>query len=82
MALAARPASSFYLGLERASGVWCTDWDGQGGDPNLLFNDAYNSPLISDDRQLLRPRFGYPNVGPDYSIAGCTPGVPIPVPAS
>ncbi len=75
------PASSFYLGLERATGVWCTDWDGQGGDPNLLFNDAYDSPLITDDRRLLRPRFGYPNVGPDYSIAGCTPGVPIPVPA-
>ncbi len=76
------PASSFYLGLERASGVWCTDWDSQGGDPNRLFNDAYNSPLITDDRRLLRPRFGYPNVGPDYSIAGCTPGIPIPVPAS
>jgi hypothetical protein len=76
------PASSFYLGLDRATGVWCTDWDGQGGDPNLLFNDAYSSPLITDDRRLLRPRFGYPNVGPDYSIAGCTPGVPIPVPAS
>lgn len=76
------PASSFYLGLDRATGVWCTDWDSQGGDPNLLFNDAYNSPLITHDRRLLRPRFGYENVGPDYSIAGCTPGVAVPVPAS
>ena len=45
-------------------------------------NKMADSPLISDDRQLLRPRRGYQNVGPDYSIAGCTPGVPIPVPAS
>ena len=71
------PESSFYLGLERATGVWCTDWDGQGGDPNLLFNDAYDSPLITDSRRLLRPRFGYGKVGPDVAIAGCTPGVPL-----
>lgn len=76
------PGSSFFLGLDRATGVWCTDWDGQGGDPNLLFNDAYGSPLITGDRQLLRPRFGYPNVGPDFSIAGCTPGVEIPASGS
>lgn len=71
------PASSFYVGLSEATGVWCTDWDGQGGDPNLLFNDAYNSPLITDDARFLWPRFGYENVGPDYSIGGCTPGVPV-----
>jgi len=71
------PDSSFYVGLSEATGVWCTDWDGQGGDPNLLFNDAFNSPLITSNRRLLRPRFGYPNVGPDFSIGGCTPGVPV-----
>lgn len=71
------PASSFYVGLSVATGVWCTDWDGQGGDPNLLFNDAYNSPLITDDQRFLRPRFGYENVGPNFSIGGCTPGVPV-----
>lgn len=69
------PASSFYIGLEQADGVWCTDWDGQGGDPNRLFDDAYTSPLITSDRRLLLPRLGYPNVGADYLIAGCTPGV-------
>ncbi|MEM7217050.1 MAG: hypothetical protein AAF515_01705 [Pseudomonadota bacterium] len=66
--------SVFYDGLDRATGVWCTDWDGQGSDPNLLFNDAYNSPLITDNRTLLRPRFGYENVGPAFSIGGCVPG--------
>ena len=71
------PASSFFVGLDRATGVWCTDWDGQGGDPNRLFDDAYASPLITSDRRLLRPRNGYPNVGSDIVIAGCTPGVPI-----
>lgn len=71
------PASSFYIGLDIATGVWCTNWDGQMGDPNLLFNDAYNSPLITDDRRLLRPRFDYANVGPDFAIAGCTPGLGI-----
>ena len=71
------PSSSFYVDLEEATGVWCTDWDGQGGDPNLLFNDAYTSPLITDDRKLLRPRFDYGNVGPNFSIGGCTPGVPV-----
>ncbi len=71
------PSSSFFIGLDIASGVWCTDWDSQQGDPNMLFNDAYQSPLISSDRTLLRPRFRYPNVGPDFSIGGCTPGVPV-----
>ena len=71
------PEASFYIGLDQATGVWCTDWDGQGGDPNLLFNDAYTSPLITEDRRFLRPRFGYENVGPDFSIGGCTPGVPV-----
>ena len=71
------PASSFYVGLSEATGVWCTDWDGQGGDPNRLFNDAYNSPLITDDARFLWPRYGYENAGPNYSIGGCTPGVPV-----
>lgn len=71
------PESSFYIGLDSATGVWCTNWDGQGGDPNLLFNDAYNSPLITEDQKLLNPRFAYPNVGPNFSIAGCTPGVSV-----
>jgi hypothetical protein len=72
------PASSFFVGLDDATGVWCTDWDGQGGDPNLLFDDAYDSPLITGDQRLLRPRFGYGNVGPDFAIAGCTPGLAVP----
>ena len=71
------PASSFHVGLTVADGVWCTDWDGQGGDPNRLFDDAYTSPLITDARRLLRPRNGYPEVGPDFTIGGCTPGVPV-----
>jgi len=71
------PNSSFYLGLERATGVWCTDWDSQMGDPNMLFNDAFTSPLITSDRRFLRPRFGYENVGSNFSIGGCTPGVPV-----
>lgn len=71
------PASSFYIGLDTATAVWCTDWDGQDSDPNMLFNDAYNSPLITSNRRLLRPRFGYENVGPDFAIAGCTPGITI-----
>lgn len=71
------PESSFYVGLSEATGVWCTDWDGQGGDPNLLFNDAFSSPLITSNRRFLRPRFGYANVGPDFSIGGCTPGVSV-----
>ena len=71
------PTSSFYVGLSEATGVWCTDWDGQGGDPNALFNDAYNSPLITSNWRLLRPRWGYPNVGSHFRIGGCAPGVPV-----
>ncbi len=70
------PLSTFSISLERATGVWCTDWDGQMGVPNLLFNDAYNSPLITGDRRFLRPRFGYQNVGPNFSIDGCVPASP------
>lgn len=70
-------SSSFYIGLDTVTGVWCTDWDSQMGDPNLLFNDAYNSPLITNDRRFQRPRNGYENVGPDFSIGGCTPGVAV-----
>lgn len=71
------PASAFYIGLDVATAVWCTDWDSQESDPNMLFNDAYNSPLITSDRRLLRPRFGYDNVGADFAIVGCTPGITI-----
>ena len=71
------PGSSFFIGLDRATGVWCTDWDSQGSDPNRLFDDAYSSPLITSDRRFLRPRNRYENVGADYVIAGCTPGVSI-----
>ncbi|MEN7342983.1 MAG: hypothetical protein AAAFM81_08555 [Pseudomonadota bacterium] len=70
------PFSSFFIGLDIATGVWCTDWDGQMSDPNLLFNDAYNSPLITSSRKLAQPRFGYPNVG-QFDIGGCTPGVAV-----
>lgn len=70
------PSSSFFVGLQIATGVWCTDWDGQMSIPNLLFNDAYTSPLITDDQSLLRPRSGYPNVGL-FNIAGCTPGISV-----
>lgn len=70
------PSSSFYIGLDIATGVWCTNWDGQNSDPNMLFNDAYNSPLITSNWRLLQPRFGYPNAG-QYSIAGCTPGAEV-----
>lgn len=68
------PSSSFFIGLDIATAVWCTDWDGQMSIPNLLFNDAYNSPLITTDLSLMEPRSGYPNVG-QFSIGGCTPGV-------
>ncbi len=71
------PASTFYIALDTASGIWCTDWDSQNGDPNMLFNDAYNSPLITSDRRFLRPRFDYANVGPQFAIAGCVPGLPV-----
>ena len=67
------PLSTFSIGLERATGVWCTDWDGQMSVPNLLFNDAYTSPLITSASRFLRPRFGYQNVGPDFLIDGCNP---------
>ncbi|MEM6638769.1 MAG: hypothetical protein AAF610_02610 [Pseudomonadota bacterium] len=70
------PSSSFFIGLDIATGVWCTDWDSQMSDPNLLFNDAYTSPLITTDNRLLHPRFGYTNVGL-FSIGGCTPGVDV-----
>ncbi len=71
------PASSFFISLDIATGVWCTNWDGQGGDPNRLFNDAYNSPLITDDKRLLNSSVTYPNVGPDFAIPGCVPGLPV-----
>jgi hypothetical protein len=69
------PESSFFIGLDHATGVWCTDWDSQDSDPNRLFNDAYNSPFITSDARFLRPRNGYENVGPDFAIGGCTPGL-------
>ncbi|MEL7486405.1 MAG: hypothetical protein AAGJ87_04200 [Pseudomonadota bacterium] len=65
--------SSFSIGLETATGVWCTDWDGQMSVPNLLVDDAYASPLITENARLLRPRFGYDNVGPNFEIPGCNP---------
>ena len=71
------PASTFYISLETATGVWCTNWDGQGGIPNALFNDAYNSPLITMDGTFLAPKNGYPNVGPDFEIGGCVAGIPV-----
>ena len=46
-------------------------------DPNMLFNDAYDSPLITSDRKFLRPRNGYENVGTDFPIGGCVPGIPV-----
>ena len=67
--------STFFQSLEEATGVWCTDWDGQMSIPNLLFNDAFTSPLITSFRKFLRPRFGYENVGPDFPIVGCKAGV-------
>ena len=70
------PSSSFFVGLDIATGVWCTDWDGQMSIPSLLFNDAYTSPLITSDFRLFLPRFGYPNVG-QFDIGGCTPGVSV-----
>ena len=73
------PESTFYKGLDQSTGVWCTNWDGQEGDPNMLFNDAYNSPLITSDQKFLNPRYGYPNAGPFYEIGGCTPGIPVDV---
>ena len=72
------PSSTFFVSLDEVDGVWCTDWDGQGGDPNRLFNDAYTSPLITDNRSFTRPRFGYDNIGDDIAIPGCTPGLAIP----
>ncbi len=70
------PTSTFYLGLDRADGVWCTNWDAPpASDVDALFADGYNAPLITDDRRLLRPRNGYENVGSDVVIPGCTPGV-------
>lgn len=71
------PASSFYVSLAEASGVWCTDWDAAGPDPNNLFNDAYNSPLITDERRFYFPRFDYWNIDFDIELPGCTPGIPI-----
>jgi hypothetical protein len=73
------PASSFYVSLDEASGVWCTDWDAASPDPNNLFNDAYNSPLITkaNEERFLSPRFGYENVGSEIEFPGCTPGIPI-----
>lgn len=70
------PLSTFSISLDRATGVWCTDWDAQMSIPDLLFNDAYNSPLITSARRFLRPRFGYQNVGPGFSIDGCVPATP------
>ncbi|MEL6363160.1 MAG: hypothetical protein AAFR21_19010 [Pseudomonadota bacterium] len=69
------PASSFYIGLETASGVWCTNWDGQMSIPNMLFDNAYTSPLITTFRKFLRPRFDYENVGAGtgFLIDGCVP---------
>lgn len=71
------PGSTFFDGLGESTGVWCTDWDGQEGDPNRLFNDAYTSPLITSSRRLLNPGLGYENVGPDFAIAGCVPGLAV-----
>ncbi|MFT6270306.1 MAG: hypothetical protein ACJAVV_003140 [Alphaproteobacteria bacterium] len=69
--------STVYISLEQATGVWCTNWDGQDSDPNRLFNDAYTSPLITDFGRSYNPRRGYANIGSgsDYPIAGCVSGI-------
>ncbi|MEL6892832.1 MAG: hypothetical protein AAFP84_14640 [Actinomycetota bacterium] len=70
------PASTFFRGLDQADGVWCTDWDTPpASDVDALFADGYGAPLITENRRFLRPRNGYVNVGPDFVIGGCTPGV-------
>ena len=50
--------SPFCVSLCVATRVRCSDWVRRGGDPNPFSNDAYNSPLITDDRTFLRPRCG------------------------
>lgn len=71
------PTSTFYRSLDEATGVWCTDWDGAGPDANDLFDDAYDSPLITTDRRFLQPWRRYPNVGSDFPIPGCVPGIAV-----
>ncbi len=67
-----QPGSTVNESLREATGVWCTDWDAPpAGDVDALFADGYTAPLITTDRLLLAPRFGYPNVTTTSEIVGC-----------
>ncbi len=72
----ANPESSFSVGLERAEGNWCSDWDTPDGfDVEALFEAGFNAPFVTDDRFFLKGRRAYPGASPDLEIFGCTAGV-------
>jgi len=69
------PDSAVYVSLEAAGGVWCTDWDGQGGfDIAALTVDGWTAPLEVHSDIFTSVPTAYDNTSSDLGLAGCTPG--------
>lgn len=67
--------SAFRTALEDATGIWCTDWDTPPAtDLEAMYEDGYNAPLQTSDRWLGAVD-GYPIIGPNLGVMGCTAGV-------
>lgn len=70
------PRSSFSVGLARAEGNWCSDWDTPDGfDVEALFEVGFFAPFVTADPTFLRGPRAYPGASPDLEIFGCTAGV-------
>lgn len=66
--------SAFAAALEQAGAVWCTDWDGVGGDLESLSANAYNAPMETSDPFFAEGPGAYPSARSGLGVVGCTPG--------
>lgn len=66
--------SGFAAALERAGAVWCTDWDGVGGDLESLAANAYNAPMETSQAFFADGAGAYPAAQSGLGVVGCTPG--------
>jgi uncharacterized surface protein with fasciclin (FAS1) repeats len=74
-------ASSSYVSIQEADGVWCTDWDTPTNtDVVALTRDAYAAPFETIEDHFETVDDPYPGITPHTGLAGCTLGVVVPEP--
>jgi len=67
--------SDVTISLSQSNGVWCVDWISYDPfDMEGIFNNAYFSPMESEDPYLLGT--DYPEVKKYIGLRGCTPFAP------